>query len=302
MRVFVTGATGFVGSAVVRELLGEGHQVLGLARSDAGAKSLAATGAEVLRGDLEDLDSLREGAAKTDGVIHTAFVHDFTQFAKSCAIDKLAIETIGETLAGSNRPLIVTSGTGMLQPEQGSLATEDMLPPQREGFPRVSEQAAMALVPHGVRAMVIRLPPSVHGDGDHGFVPILIRIAREKGVAAYTGEGSNYWPGVHRFDAASLYRLVLEKGTAGSRYHAVADQGVLFRDIVKVIGHRLNVPVMSKTPEEAAEYFGWFAHFTMMNAPSSSQRTRELTGWETTHPGLLADIDREAYFEQKEVA
>jgi nucleoside-diphosphate-sugar epimerase len=293
MRIFLTGATGFIGSAIIPELISAGHQVLGLTRSDAGAKSLIAAGAQVHRGDLEDLDSLRRGAAASDGVIHAAFIHDFSKFVANCQIDRRAIEALGDALAGSDRPLIVTSGTALVA--QGRLATEDDVP--ATSLPRVaSEEAAASVASRGVRVCVLRLPPSVHGDGDHAFVPFLIGTAREKGVSAYVGDGQNRWPAVHRLDAAHLYRLAIEKAPQDSKYHGVADGGVAFRDIAQVIGKRLNIPVVAKSPEEAADHFGWFAHFAALDNPTSSAQTQRQLRWTPKQPGLIPDLDRQSYF------
>jgi len=292
MRVFVTGATGFIGSAVVSELIGAGHQVLGLARTDEGAQRLTAAGAEVQRGSLEDLESLRSGAAAADGVIHLAFIHDFSQYLAAAATDQRAIEAMGSVLAGSNRPLVVTSGLAGFAP--GRLATEEDVPGH---FARASEQAALALVPQGVRAMVARLAASVHDAGDHGFVPYLIQLARQKGEAAYVGEGQNRWPAVHRRDAARLFRLAVEKGVAGARYHGVADEGIALRDLTAIIGRQLNVPVVSKSAEEADAHFGWIARFVGLDLAASSAFTQQWLDWHPTHPGLLDDLEHGDYFE-----
>ena len=294
MRVFVTGATGFIGSAVARELIDAGHQVLGLARSNAAAKSLVAAGADVHRGSLEDLQSLGSGASAADGVIHTAFIHDFSSYGPAAEADRRAIETLGGALAGSDRLLIVTSGTLLVQ-RRGPLATEEDIP--NPNFPRKSEDATLALAARGIRSSVLRLPPSVHGKGDHGFVPRLISIAREKGVSAFIGDGLNRWPAVHRLDAAHLYRLVLEKGTAGAIYHGAPDEGIPTREIAAAIGRGLNAPVVSKSREDAADHFGWIAHFFGVDAPASSAQTQERLGWRPVQPGLIADLNAEHYFE-----
>ncbi|QHJ01067.1 NAD(P)H-binding protein [Xylophilus rhododendri] len=295
MKVFVTGATGWVGSKVVQELLQAGHAVTGLARSPDKAVVLAQTGAEVLHGTLDDLALLASAADAADAVIHTAFNHDFSKFAANAEQDRRAIEAMGQALAGSGRLLLVTSGVALLAP--GRVATEADLPPSDPGFPRRSEAMARSLaagegVKAPVRTSTIRLAPSVHGVGDHGFVPILIRLAREKGVSAYLGDGLNRWPGVHRLDAARLYRLALEQGAPDAAYHAVADEGVAFRDIAEVIGRRLGLPVQAR----AAEHFGWFAGFAGADMAASSAHTRQALGWAPTGPGLLADLDQAAYF------
>ncbi len=294
MRVFLTGATGFVGSAIIPELITAGHQVLGLTRSDTGAEALKAAGAEAHHGSLEDLDSLRTGAETTDGTIHCGFIHDFSDFMKSCEVDRLAIETFGAALAGSGRPFLITSGLAGHALDR-HITEEDAAIP--ESMPRApSEGLALGFAARGVRTGVVRLSPSVHGEGDHGFVPILIQLAREKGVSAYIGDGSNRWPGVHRLDAAHLYRLALEKGAAGSRYHGVADEGVPTREIAEVIGRRLHLPVRSLSAEEAPGHFGWIARFFALDLAASSALTREHLGWQPTRPGLLADLDQPHYF------
>jgi nucleoside-diphosphate-sugar epimerase len=295
MRVFVTGAAGFVGSAVVPELIGAGHKVVGLCRSDANSQALAAMGAEIHHGSLEDLESLKRGAAESDGVIHLAFIHDFSKYAENGQTDKRAIEAMGEALAGSDRPLIVTSGTALVAP--GQVATEDMFNATAV-FPRVSEQTAMALhMERGLRTMAIRLAPTVHGKGDKGFVRWIIDAARTKGVSAYVGDGQNRWTAVHRRDAGSLYRLALEKGKGGAIYHGVAEEGVAFKDIATAIGKQLNLPVVSRTPEEAADHFGFLGMFAGLDIPASSVKTQTALGWRPTHAALIPDME-ENYFEK----
>lgn len=292
MRVFVTGATGFIGSRIVPELIAAGHQVLGLARTDAGAQFLTAAGAQVHGGDLEDLEGLRSGAAASDAVLHVAFRHDWTRFAESCELDKCAIETIGAVLRDSSRPFIVTSGAGVAQ---GRISTEDDPPLQTSAiYPRASEVTALGLVERGVQASVMRLP-QVHDTVKQGLITPLIAVAREKGVSAYVGDGRNRWPAAHVTDVARLYRLAVENGTPGARYHAVAEEGVPLKDIAMAIGRGLNVPVISISKEQAQEHFGFLGFFVGRDSPASSAQTRAQLGWTPTGPDLLTDMGNMRY-------
>ncbi|HTU79893.1 MAG TPA: SDR family oxidoreductase [Solirubrobacteraceae bacterium] len=308
MRIFVTGASGWIGSAVVPELIGAGHQVIGLARSDASADALTAAGAEVHRGTLDDLDGLRSAAEAADGVIHLAFKHELAfsgDFQGAADADRRAVETFGEALAGSGRPLSIASGLLGLAP--GRVATEQdghgvhAAPAASGGGPQArweTAELALSLAAEGVRSSIVRLPPTNHGDGDNGFIAMLVAIAREQGVSGYVGDGANRWPAVHRLDSAHLFRLGLEKAPAGSTLHAVADEGVPVRDIAEVIGRHLGVPAVSISPEDAGEHFTWLGGFLGLDAPASSELTRELLGWQPTQPGLIADLDEGHYFRE----
>lgn len=295
MHVFVTGASGYIGSAVVKELLENGHSVLGLARSDTSAKALEVAGAEAHRGDLEDLDSLRAGAAKADAVIHLGFNHDFSKFAETCAHDVRVIHAIGAELAGSDKLFLVTSGTAILTP--GTVSTEMTIAPTGEmSHPRVaSEHACAEIAKAGVKVAGVRLSPSVHGEDDRGFVHFVAEFARQNGVSAFIDEGKNRWCAVHRLDAARLYRLALEKGDGGVHYHGVAEEAVPFKDIAEALGRSLDLPVASKSGDESASHFDWFTFLAASDTPASSAWTRETLGWTPTHPGLIADIDNGVY-------
>ena len=292
MRIFVTGATGFIGSAVVPELISAGHQVLGLARTEASADSLAAAGAQAHRGDLEDLESLRRGAVASDAVLHLGFGNDFSQFKENSQIDQRAIAALGSALAGADKPLIVPNGIAGLAP--GQVATENDDIPKDYKFPRTSEQTALSLAAQGIHASVVRIP-QVHSTVKQGFVTPMIAVAREKGVSAYVGEGRNRWPAAHVLDVAHLFRLALEKGEAGAKYHAVAEEGVPLREIAEVIGRGLNVPVTSLSPEEASAHFGQLSMFVGQDMPASSTQTQEKMGWHPTGPGLIADLEQMQY-------
>ncbi|MFC9440328.1 SDR family oxidoreductase [Nocardia sp. NPDC057030] len=298
MRIFVTGASGFIGSAVVPELIGAGHEVVGLARSDGSAAALTAAGAAVHRGELDDPDSLRAGATAADGVIHLAFIHDFTDFAGSVRADVRAIEALGSALAGSGRPLVIASG--MLGLPAAHVATEaDTPPPDSPAAPRYAgTRAALDLAASGVRSAALRLPPSVHGDGDRGFVPTLIEIARAKGVSGYVGDGTDHWPAVHRLDAAQLFRLAVERAPAGSVLHGAAEEGVPTRVVAEVIGRRLGLPVASIPRADAAEHFGWLGPFFGLDCRVSSAHTRQLLGWQPTGVGLIDDLEHGRYFDR----
>jgi nucleoside-diphosphate-sugar epimerase len=296
MRIFVTGSTGFIGSAVVPELIKAGHRVLGLTRSDAGAQSLLAAGAEVHRGNLEDVDSLRAGAAKSDGVIHLAFDHNFSDFVAICEKDRRAIEALGDALVGSDRPLVITSGTGMGNSAPGKPATEDHFDPNHPNPRKASELAGVSVAERGVNVSVVRLP-QVHNTVKQGLITYAVAVAREKGISAYVGDGLNRWPAAHVLDTARLYRLALEKAEAGARYNAVAEEGITVKDIAEVVGRGLKVPVVALSPEEAAGHFGWLALFAGWDMPASSAQTQERLGWRPTGPGLIADLEHMRYFE-----
>ncbi len=288
MKVFVTGASGFIGSAIVKELLAAGHEVTGLARSEESAKAISDAGAQVLKGSLNELDILKRGASDADGVIHTAFIHDFSQYAKAAEADKAAIKAMGEVLKGTNKSIVITGGILGLS-KTGGFVTEDDAAPD---FPRASEAAAMALAEEGVNASVIRLPPSVHDKGDKGFIPMIINMARKNGVSAYVGDGSNRWPAVHRLDAAHLFCLALEKAAKGARYNAIGDEGIPVREIAEVIGKQLNLPVKSVSADKAADHFEWMSRFIAFDSPATAHKTSEQLGWRPTHIGLIEDMQQ----------
>ena len=293
MRVFVTGATGFIGTAVVQELLAEGHSVLGLARSDASAATLAALGVDVQRGDLSDHEALAAGARATDGIIHLAFIHDFSTYLANAETDRRAAAAMADALAGTGKPLVATSATAILA--QGRLALEtDASDPA--GHFRASSELVLSAAERNVRVSVVRLSPTVHGAGDHGFVPALIGVAKKTGVSAYVGDGANRWPAVHRSDAARLFRLALEKAAPGSRLHGVAEEGIPMRTIAETIGAGLGLPTRSLAPDEAAAHFDWLARFVGIDNPTSSTITRETLGWHPTGPDLLTDMQESGYF------
>jgi nucleoside-diphosphate-sugar epimerase len=294
MRIFLTGATGFIGSALVPELINAGHQVIGLTRSDAGAQALIAAGAEPHRGDLEDLESLRSGAAKSDGVIHCAFDHDFSNFIANCEKDRRAIEAIGDVLVGSDRPLVITSGTGMGNAAPGQPATEDHFNTDHSNPRKSSELAGVTVADRGVNVSVVRLP-QVHDPVKQGLITWAVQIARDKGASAYIGAGLNRWPAAHVLDVARLYRLAIEKHEAGSRYHAVAEEGVSVQEIAEVIGQGLKIPVVSLSPQEAQTHFGWLAMFVGLDMPASSALTQQKLGWHPTGPSLIADLKQMRY-------
>jgi nucleoside-diphosphate-sugar epimerase len=294
MRVFVTGAAGFIGTETTKELIANGHQVAGLARSEENVRTLKQLGAKVHRGSLQDLESLKSGARDADGVIHLAFIHDFSKFAENGVIDKAAIEAMGDVLAGTSKPFIVTSATGLIAP--GVLITEEMRRDSSPHVPRVSEQAGLAYASRGVRAMTIRLP-QVHGaDGKAGLITYLVELARQKGAAAYVGEGTERWAAAHRQDVSRLYRLALEKGTTDGIYHAVGEEGVPMRQVIEVIGRALNVPIVSIKKEEAGDYYGPMAMFAGLDMPASSALTQQRLGWTPAGIGLIADIGQPGYF------
>ncbi len=292
MRVFVTGATGFIGSAVVKELIEAGHQVVGVYRSDDKAAALAASGAEIYRGSIDDPDSLKDGAARSDGIIHLAFNHDFSRFAANCETDRRVIEALGSVLKGSDRHLIVTSGTAIAKVAPGQLATEDAPAISANDFPRAaSEETTAKLAANGVNTSVVRLP-QVHDPERQGLISPWIAIARDKGFFAYVGEGRNRWAAAHISDVARLYRLAIEKSERGAVYNAVGEEGVPARDVAETIGRRLKLPAKSISPEEAGGYFGWLAHLAARDMPASSEQTQKKLGWRPTGPGLIADLER----------
>ncbi|WP_118953164.1 SDR family oxidoreductase [Taibaiella helva] len=294
MRVFVTGASGFVGSAIIKQLLDAGHQVLGLVRSEQAAQTLADMGAEAHRGDVNDPGSLESGAAHCDAVIHTAFNHDFSRYKENCEDDRKVILSLGKILAGSNRPLVITSGVGLLHGARP--VTEEDVPAGSATVPRAAtEEAARAVVAQGVNTYIVRLPATVHGEGDHGFIAMVVAMAKENGVSAYIGEGGNRWPAVHRHDAAVLYRLIIEQQPEQRVYHAVAEEGIPFRQIAAAIGQQLQLPVAGKSGLEAEAHFTWFTHFAGMDCPASAVKTQEATGWKPEQPGLLAELNAGVY-------